>query len=240
MEEKYRDNLALLKKAQEGSERATEELILLNMGLVKSIAARFVGRGTDYEDLVEIGSMGLLKAIRTFDEARGCAFSTYAVPLILGEIRRFLRDDGPLKVSRLQKRLAASLMAERERLLSLGEEDVSVSVLAKRCGVTREEAAVALDAVSPLRSLSEPITSDEGGATLESILSDEDENERTLEHVALRAAIAKLPPERQKIVLLRYFKSYSQDETARVLGLSQVKVSREEKKILLFLRQELS
>ncbi len=240
MEEKYKENAALLPAAKEGDECAQEKLVLLNMGLVKSIAMRFVGRGTDFEDLVQIGCLGLLKAIRTFDETRGCAFSTYAVPLIFGEIRRFLRDDGPIKVSRVQKRVAASIMAEKERLAALGEHDAPLSLIAERCGVSREEAAEALDAVSPLRSLSEPIASDDNGSTLESTLADESENERSFERIALAAAIGKMPKMRQKIIILRYFKDYSQEETARTLGLSQVKVSREEKKILLFLREELS
>jgi len=239
MDEKYRDNTAMIARAQDGEEEALEELVVRNMGLVKSIAARFVGRGTDFEDLVQIGSMGLLKAVRTFDLSRGCAFSTYAVPLIFGEIRRFLRDDGPIKVSRVQKRLAASIMAEKERLASLGECDVPLSVLAKNCGVSGEEAAEALDAVVPPRSLGEPLSSDEGN-TLENTIADEETQEKFFERIALNAAIEKLPILRKKIVILRYFKDYSQEKTARALGLSQVKVSREEKKILSFLREELS
>ena len=240
MEEKYRDNLTLLREAKAGSERVEEELVILNMGLVKSIASRFVGRGTDFEDLVQIGSMGLLKAIRTFDEERGCLFSTYAVPLILGEIRRYLRDDGPLKVSRVQKRIAASIMAEKERLSRLGEHDPPLSLLAERVGISKEEAAAALDAVSPPRSLSESLSGEDGGMSLESILADDGENERNFERIALGDAIGKMPEMRQRIVFLRYYKDLSQEETARRLGLSQVKVSREEKKILLFLREALS
>ena len=214
--------------------------MLLNMGLVKSIASRFTGRGTDFEDLVQIGSMGLLKAIRTFDEERGCVFSTYAVPLILGEIRRHLRDDGPIKVSRVQKRVAAAIMAEKERLAALGVFDAPLSLVAENVGISKEEAAEALDAVSPLRSLSEPISGDDNGTTLESTLADDGANEKSFERIALSAAIKKMPLLRQRIVFLRYFKDCSQEETARALGLSQVKVSREEKKILLFLREELS
>jgi RNA polymerase sporulation-specific sigma factor len=240
VEEKYRDNLILLRSAREGSEAAQEKLVLLNMGLVKSIASRFTGRGTDFEDLVQIGSMGLLKAIRTFDEERGCVFSTYAVPLILGEIRRHLRDDGPIKVSRVQKRVAAAIMAEKERLAALGVFDAPLSLVAENVGISKEEAAEALDAVSPLRSLSEPISGDDNGTTLESTLADDGANEKSFERIALSAAIKKMPLLRQRIVFLRYFKDCSQEETARALGLSQVKVSREEKKILLFLREELS
>ena len=239
MEEKYKDNIVLAERAGAGDEAALEQLVVQNMGLVKSLALRFTGRGTELEDLTQIGSMGLIKAARTFDASRGCAFSTYAVPLILGEIRRFLRDDGPIKVSRVQKRLAAMLMAERERLNAEGEADAPLSLLAERCGVTPEEAAEALDAAMPLCSFEEPVGED-GGKTLETVLFDEDENERVFEKLALGAAIEKLPGLRRRIVILRYFKDYSQDKTAKILGLSQVKVSREEKKILAFLREELS
>ena len=240
VEQKYQDNAILLARAKDGDGGAEEELVLLNMGLVKSIATRFVGRGTDFEDLIQIGCMGLLKAIRTFDSERGCAFSTYAVPLVFGEIRRFLRDDGPIKVSRAQKRIAASVMAEKERLASLGQYDAPLSLIAEGCGLTKEEAAEALDAMTPLRSLHEPIAGDENGSTLEGTLADESQNEQAFEKMAISAAIAKMPKMRQKIIILRYFKDFSQEETARALGLSQVKVSREEKKILLFLREELS
>ena len=240
MEEKYKENLTLIKKAQEGDETASEKLFLLNAGLVKSIAARFIGRGTEFEDLIQMGNLGLLKAIRTFDASRGCVFSTYAVPLIFGEIRRFLRDDGPIKVSRVQKRLGAALAAEKERLAAEGKEDAPLSLVAERVGVSPAEAAAALDALCPPRSLTDPIAGDEGGSTLENLLSDEDEPERTFEKIALSAAIDKLPALRRKIILLRYYRDFSQDETAKALGLSQVKVSREEKKILTFLKEELS
>ncbi|MBO5754764.1 MAG: sigma-70 family RNA polymerase sigma factor [Clostridia bacterium] len=240
MEEKFKENVALIERASKGDEAAAEELFLLNAGLVKSIAARFLGRGTDFEDLVQLGNLGLLKAMRTFDATRGFAFSTYAVPLIFGEIRRFLRDDGPIKVSRVQKKLGAMLTAEKERLSAEGIEDVPLSVVAERVGVTPAEAASALDAMCPPRSLTDPLGAEESGGTLESLLSDEDEPERTFEKMALSAAIDKLPAIRRKIILLRYYRDFSQDQTARALGLSQVKVSREEKKILSFLREELS
>lgn len=239
MDEKFKENLSLVGRAQAGDEDALECVVIANMGLVKSIAARFIGRGTDFEDLTQIGSMGLIKAVRTFDLSRGCAFSTYAVPLIFGEIRRFLRDDGPIKVSRVQKRLAAALMAEKERQSVMGREDVGISELAEACGVTAQEAAEALDSAMPLCSFEEPV-GDEGGRTLENTLADEGEQERFFEKLALSAAIEKLPCLRRKIIILRYFKDYSQDKTAKILGLSQVKVSREEKKILCFLKEELS
>ncbi len=238
--DKYKDNLTLIAASQAGDGRATDRLVRQNGGLVSHIAARFLGRGYEMEDLVEIGHIGLLKAIRTFDLSRGCAFSTYAVPLIFGEIRRFLRDDGPIKVSRTQKRLGARLAAERERCHAEGMTEVRLSELAARCGVSAEEAAAALDAIAPVASLSDMLYNDEGSPTIESTLFDEGEAERSFDKLAISMAIDKLPEMRRKIILLRYFRDYSQSETAAALGLTQVKVSREEKKILAFLRGELS
>lgn len=240
MDEKYKENYALLVKAQGGDEEAVTALLRLNAGLVRSIALRHTGRGTDFEDLEALGNMGLLKAIRSFDTARGCAFSTYAVPLIFGEIRRFLRDDGPIKVSRLHKRTGAMLSAAREALAAEGIPDPPLSVLAERAGISPEDARDSIEALTPPKSLGESTLGDEGGATLEEMLTDTSENESAFEKIALRAAIEKLPLLKRKILLLRYFRDLSQVETARLLGLSQVKVSREEKKILLFLREELS
>ena len=238
-DEKYGSNPALLDAVRTGDADAESALVENNAGLVLSVAARFADRGYDREELVSVGRIGLLKAIRTFDPARGCRFSTYAVPLIFGEIRRFLRDDGPIKVSREKKRLAAALSAERERAAEAGE-DVRLSELARRVGVTPEEAADALDAVSPVRSLSEYAYGDGEGPTLGETIADEGENERVFDRIALALAVAKLPALRKKIVLLRYYRDLSQQKVADLLGLTQVKVSREEKRAIAFLREELS
>ena len=232
-------NLRLLSLVRGGDNDAVEELVRLNIGLVNSIAVRFMGRGTELEDLVQIGCIGLLKAIRTFDERRECSFSTYAVPLIFGEIRRFLRDDGMIKVSRTQKRLGAILSAERERHLAKTGQDISIGELARRCGVSQEEAAAALTASAPVSSLSDLLFSSEDSPTYESTLCDEEEVSRNLDRIALSSAIEKLPEMRRKIVYLRYFRDLSQQRTASILGLTQVKVSREEKKLLAFLRTRL-
>lgn len=238
--EKYAENLLLLSLSKSGDESATEELIRRNAGLVQSIAVKFCGRGTELEDLVQIGNIGMLKAIRSFDAGRGCVFSTYAVPLIFGEIRRFLRDDGLIKVCRPQKKLGAMLMRAREECIAANGASPRIEEIAARCGVSAEEAAAALAAVSPTVSLSEPLGSAEDNFTLESMLCGEDETERTLEKLTLAEALGKLPELWQRIVLLRYFKDLSQQSTAEILGLSQVKVSREEKKLIAFLRRELS
>lgn len=222
-----------------GGEEIEERLAELNMGLVTSVAMRFRGRGADPEDLIQIGSIGLLKAIRSFDLSKGFAFSTYAVPLIIGEIRRFLRDDGMVKVSRGQRRIGALLMREREAYLSEHGCEPRIEELAEKLSISREEAAAALDASSPVKSLTEPMGDDD--FSLEDVIPDrEDGIGRMLEHMALSESIGKLPPLWRQIIALRYFRDYSQQRTAEALGLTQVKVSREEKKIFAELRRTLA
>lgn len=234
----YDKNPELIKSYRGGDKEAGEELVRLNIPLVYSISARFKDRGADMSELVDCGTVGLVKAINTFDTERGCAFSTYAVPLIFGEIRRFLRDDGIIKVSRAEKRLSALLNKERERRLNLGER-CDVSSLAAALGVSMEDAASALFSESPVRSLEECIYEGDEGATLGSTVAEEGEEERCFDRLALRLAIERLGETERRIIILRYFKDLSQCEVARLLGLSQVKVSREEKKIIEKLRREM-
>ena len=230
------DNNLLISKVRDGDSSALEELVKSNMGLVRSVAMRFRDRGTEYEDLIQIGSIGLLRAARSFDFSYGCMFSTYAVPLIIGEIRRFLRDDGILKISRTLKSKGAFAMREREKFISDNSREPT---LAEICHMESEELISALEAVSPIHSLSESIGED-GSTTLESFIAD---NENTLDtltdSIALHEALSKLTPFQQRIVELRYFKELSQQKTGQILGITQVKVSREEKKILQTLRSYL-
>ena len=235
----YDENLTLLRAYREGDLEAGERLAELNAPLVYSIAARFQGRSADMSDLVESGNIGLVKAMKTFDFSHGCVFSTYAVPLIFGEIRRFLRDDGIIKISREEKRLSALLCAERERRLSVGENADIVSVAAA-VGVSPQDASSALFASSPVRSLDETVYDDDDGTTLGSVICDEDAEMRQFDRFALRMAIEKLSEDHRRLIILRYFRDLSQTETAKILGLTQVKVSREEKKIMEILRRELS
>ena len=235
----YDKNLELLRAYREGDLDAGERLAELNAPLVYSIAGRFAGRGADMSDLVESGNLGLVKAIKTFDFSHGTAFSTYAVPLIFGEIRRFLRDDGIIKVSREEKRLSALLCAERERRLSAGDPSDIASVAAA-VGISVQDASSALFAASPVRSLDESAFDDDDSTTLGSIICDEDAEMRQFDRFALRMAIEKLSVEQKKLIILRYFRDLSQTDTAKILGLTQVKVSREEKKIMGMLRKELS
>ncbi len=234
----YDENLALLAAYRAGDEEAGERLAIINAPLVYSIAGRFSGRGADMSDLVESGNIGLVKAMCTFDFSRECAFSTYAVPLIFGEIRRFLRDDGIIKVSREEKRLSALLNAERERRLAEGER-VDIESLAESVGVSAQDAASALFSGAPVRSLDERAFDDDDSVTLGSIICDDEAEARSFTHFTLRAAIENLPDLWRRLIVLRYFRDMSQTETARALGLTQVKVSREEKKIIEALRREL-
>lgn len=239
MQNTYDENLIYLERYAAGDSSAEDELVQRNSGLVNGIAHRFRGRGVEFEDLVQIGNIGMLKAIRSFDLSRGNAFSTYAVPLIVGEIRRFLRDDGMVKVSRVQKRIGASLMHARERYIAEHGVEPRLDDMAREVGVSAAEAAAALDSASPVRSLSESIGDDD--FLLEDVIpSEEDELGHMLERLALREVIETLPPLWRRIILLRYFREYSQQQTADALGLTQVKISREEKKIFTRLREELA
>lgn len=230
-------NLELLRAYRAGDRAAGEELAVLNRPLVLRIVSRFLSRYGDAQELYEVGSIGLVKAINTFDFSRECAFSTYAVPLIMGEIRRFLRDDGPIKVSREEKRLCALLSAKKEQMLAQGLRP-TVENLAEAVGVSASDAAVALSSGGAVRSLSEPIDGEEE-LSLESTVYDEEAQSRFFEGLSLRMAIEQLEEEQRRLILLRYFRDYSQQRTAEILGVTQVKVSREEKKILEKLRAAL-
>ena len=228
---KYDKNPELIARYRSGDSEAGEEIALLNQPLVGSIAARFSGRGVDLDELIEIGNIGLVKAINTFDISRECAFSTYAVPLIFGEIRRFLRDDGMIKVSREEKRILAKITKERERRAILGL-DTSLSALSRSLSLSVEDIASALHSGAPIRSLDESAYSDDDTLTLGGALFDEDEEPKRFEWLSLKLAVEKLSDFERKLITLRYFRDYSQAETGLALGVSQVKVSREEKKIL--------
>ena len=235
----YSDNATYIKRSKEGDENATEELIRRNYALAASIAKRFCGRGVDYEDLIQRALIGMLKAIRSFDTERGTAFSTYAVPLIMGEIRKFLRDDGLIKVNRQLRRNGAILMRSREEFMETEGREPHIEELMEITGLSRDEIAVALDSCRPVASLSEQI-GDDPSLTIENTVEDtECSIERVFDRIALSDALERLPDDWRKIIILRYFKDYSQQQTADALGLSQVKVSREEKKIIAHLRKSI-
>ena len=241
-DERYLRNRELIVLAQSGDERACESLVIENTALVKSIALKFRDRGTEFEDLMQIGTIGMIKAIRSFDVERGTAFSTYAVPLIVGEIRRHLRDDGLIRVSRNYKRTGIIIMREKNRIMIEEGREAGIGELAALAGVTPEEAAISLEAVSPITSLSDSVFG-EDSKTYDAMIPDResaDELENLKDRIALSQAINKMPPDWRKIVLLRYYRNMTQQEVANLMGLSQVKVSREEKKIMSFLRGEMA
>ena len=232
------DMTAALRAAKNGDKQAAETLVTENSGLIWSIARRFFGRGVDTDDLYQLGCVGFLKAIEGYDESYGTQFSTYAVPKISGEIRRFLRDDGAVKVSRGIKEQAQSIKAARCRLEQKLGREPTVSELSEERGLEPAEIAATETAVGPTESLQRE-TGDEG-FTLEHILGDYGQEERLIERVALRETISRLPEREQRVISLRYFHSMTQDSAARVLGVSQVQVSRLEKRAVESLRQMLS
>ena len=234
----YDLNPELIERYRAGDGEAGDRLVELNLPLVFSVAARFRERCDDMSDLVECGTIGLVKAIKTFDLERGCAFSTYAVPLIFGEVRRFLRDDGIIKVSREEKRVAVLINRERDRRRNLGLRCDVVS-LAEALGMSPSDVASAMFSEVKPRSLDESVFDEDDATTLGSMVSDESEVP-FFDKLSLRMAIETLDEEKRRIVYLRYFKDYSQAETARILGLSQVKISREEKKIMRLLESRMT
>lgn len=242
----YSANRELICLIQSGSaeaaDKALAELVELNRGLVRNIALRFRDRGVELEDLLQIGTIGIIKAARGFDTERGTNFSTYAVPLIFGEIRRHIRDEGTIKVGRFYKRLGALLLNEKNRIFAREGREAHISELAALCGVSAEEAAVALSATAPVLSLSDSVYGEDDNVELGDTIVDEEttgDMERIADRVALSEALAKMPEQWRMIVTLRYYRNMTQQQVADALGLSQVKVSREEKKILEFLRGEL-
>lgn len=228
------DTLSLIKKAQEGDPTALEELVKSNMGLVKSIAVRFRDRGVEFEDLCQIGTIGMIKAIRNFDNSHGTMFSTYAVPLIMGEIRKYLRDDGLIKVSRELKRKGVTVLRAKETFISENGREPTVNELSEACGIPADEVVECLDASLDVMSFSEPV----GEVMLEDILGFDNISE-LCENIALRQAIAALPEEEKQLIYYRFYKGYSQSKVGEIFGITQVKVSRMEKKIMEKLRGSL-
>ena len=224
----------LIARCQAGDSDAKETLIVENSGLIWSVARRFLGRGTEADDVYQLACLGFLKAVEGFDLEYGTQFSTYAVPKISGEIRRFLRDDGAVKVSRSIKEQAATIKSARNRLtISLGREP-TVSEIAEQTGFSLEEIAMAESATASVESIHQ-VTGDEG-FTLESVLTDTQSEEVLLEQLALHQAIEKLPEREAMVIKLRYFHGLTQQRVSKVLGVSQVQVSRIEKRVLEKLR----
>ena len=224
----------LIAKSQQGDAAARSILVEQNTGLIWSVAKRFIGRGSEPEDLYQLGCVGFLKAIDGFDLSFGTQFSTYAVPKISGEIRRFLRDDGVVKVSRSLKERAVSIKVAQNHLLQTMGREPTVEEIAEYLSITSEDIALAESATAAVESIQQE--NGEDGFTLEHILSDTDSEEVMLERIALRNAIEKLQDRESVVIRLRYYHGLTQERVSKILQVSQVQVSRIEKKALQQLR----
>ena len=227
----------LIAKAQAGDRDASEILVTENSGLIWAVVKRFVGRGTDSDDLYQLGCLGFLKAIEGFDLSYGTQFSTYAVPKIAGEIRRFLRDDGTIKVSRGLKEQATTIKTVRSQLSQALGREPTIQEISRQTGFSPEEIAMAETATAATESIQRE--TGEEGFTLENVLTDTQSEEQMVEKLALQQAIETLPEREQMVIKLRYFHSLTQQRVAKVLNVSQVQVSRIEKKAIEMLRKQM-
>ncbi len=225
----------LIRKAKEGDKQAAETLILENSGLIWSIARRYMGRGVETDDLYQLGCLGFLKAIDGFDLEFGTQFSTYAVPKISGEIRRFLRDDGAVKVSRGLKEQSAAIKGMRGKLTSLFGREPTIQEIADQLGLSPEEIAIAETATAATESIQQE--NGEDGFTLENVLTDTESEEKLVERIAVRQVVESLPEREKMVIQLRYYHGLTQQRVAKVMNVSQVQVSRIEKKALEKLRE---
>lgn len=231
-------------KAQQGNTEVLESLVKNNMGLVYNIAKRFVGRGYEIEDLNQIGAMGLVKSIKKFDTNYNVQLSTYAVPFIIGEIKRYIRDDGRIKVSRSIKELAVKINQIQKEAMDKNGEELKVEQIAEILKVSKEEIALALDAnsASVVTSINELVYNDKSGKELcieDTIASDKDEENKIADKLTIKKLVEELNSQEQEIVMLRYYKGKTQTEVAKKLGISQVQVSRIERRILYSMKQKL-
>ena len=237
----YNDNTELIKLAKSGNDEAMNKLVEVNTPLVSSICKKFMNRGYEYEDIFQIGSMGLVKAINNFDSSFNVKFSTYAVPMIIGEIKRFLRDDGMIKVSRNTKILAKKLHYDKETLVKELNREPTIDELAAFSNVDKEDIVFALESVNNMQYLYDTIHQDEGTPVLliDKLSESPDEDNNMIDKIALKEAINSLDIKSKEIIMLRYFKDKTQIQVAKMLGISHVQVSRIEKKVLVLMRKYL-
>jgi RNA polymerase sporulation-specific sigma factor len=233
----HEESILLIQKAQKGDKEAAEKMVAENMPLVKSIAKRY-RNAVEYDDLIQLGSLGLYKAVMNFNTSFGVKFSTYAVPMIAGEIKRHIRDEGPIKISRQTKALAAQIARFAEEYRQTNGEEPTVDVIAEHFGIERSEVVFAIDSMQAPVSLYEKY--DEDGCYLIDTLKTEDQTDAMLDRIMLRQCILSLPERDRKIILLRYYRDKTQTEVAAILGVSQVQVSRLEARILRELREKMS
>lgn len=230
----YENSVQDIIEAQNGNQEMMTKLVEENNGLIWSIVKRFKDRGYELEDLYQIGSIGFIKSIKRFDTSFDVKLSTYAVPYILGEIKRFIRDDGSIKVSRSIKELAMKIKDIQARFLREKGEEITISEIAKELKVSKEEVVNALDSLRPTVSIYEDnYSNEEGGISfLDTLSTKVDEAEQLTNKITIKEMIKNLEEREKQIIMLRYYKNKTQNEVAKVLGISQVQVSRIEKKIL--------
>lgn len=235
------DTLTLINQAHNGDKASRDRIVMENTGLIWSIVKRFLNRGCEGEDLFQIGCIGMLKAIDNFDTQFNVAFSTYAVPMITGEIRRFLRDDGIIKISRKIKENQSKIISETEKFRKDMGREPSIEELSENCQLTTEEVVTAMEAAREVESIDKEISSEEGkGQTLLDKIEDSKNSENIiLNRVMIKQILETLEEDEQKIIILRYFQNKTQTEIADLLGMSQVQVSRAEKKILNYLKKQI-
>ncbi len=238
----YENNIEDIIEAQNGNQEKMTKLVEENNGLIWSIVKRFKDRGYELEDLYQIGSIGFIKSIKRFDTSFEVKLSTYAVPYILGEIKRFIRDDGSVKVSRSIKELAGKIKDIQSKYLKETGEEINITEIAKQLKMPKEEIAVALDSLKPTISIyDDSYTNDEGGISfLDTLSTNVDEAETLTNKLTIKEIITNLEQREKEIILLRYYKNKTQTEVAKILGISQVQVSRIEKKILNFMKLKLA
>ena len=231
--------IALIQRSHEGDKAAREQLVEENVGLIWCVVKRFYGRGLENEDLFQIGSIGLLKAIDKFDLSYDVKFSTYAVPMISGEIKRFLRDDGMIKVSRTLKELSYKIFQTREKLLDLLGREPTIEELAEKMQIDKEEIVEALEAGSEVESIYKPIHQKEGNEIrlMDKLEEKQHREEKILDHMLLQQLLGTLVKEERTLIYMRYFQDKTQSQVGKELGISQVQVSRMEKKIMENLRK---
>jgi RNA polymerase sporulation-specific sigma factor len=228
----YENNLADIEKAQQGDKASMQKLIENNKGLIWNIVKRFNGRGYETEDLYQIGCMGFIKAMKRFDTSYEVQVSTYAVPYILGEIKRYIRDDGIIKVSRSTKELAIKISElQKEHFAKTGEE-ITITQIARTLNVPKEEITYAIDSLRPVSSIYEETSGDDTRSIIDKIPSINDESNHIVDKIAIKQLIENLDNREKQIILLRFYKDKTQSEVAKILGITQVQVSRIEKKIL--------
>lgn len=231
-------NSEVIKAAQKGDSGSMERLIVENSGLIWSVCRRFFGRGVEKDDLYQLGCVGFMKAVIGYDEEYGTQFSTYAVPKIAGEIRRFLRDDGEIKVSRTIKERALLIRTAENRLAHELCREPTISELSAKTGLSSEDIALALEATASPESLQAEIN--DGTGRLEDVIADKRGETELLEKVALKEAISSLGDREKKVILLRFYRDLTQEKAASILGISQVQVSRIEKRAISELRRLLA